>query len=162
MIIKKEALTLIEGTSKYEHSLLTGRIMGVLAGLMSEERGLWELTGILHDLDFDQTQDDRAKHGVVAAKMLQGKLPEDALYAIMSHDYRTGLQPLSKMDHCLIYADALAVLAEEGNLIKPVTEAMLSEAFTKISEKKLRIKNIMDRFPFMDQVNTLGLLNIVL
>jgi predicted hydrolase (HD superfamily) len=162
LIIKKDALTLIESSSKYEHSLLVGRIMRVLAGLLSGDRGLWELIGILHDLDFDQTLDDRSKHGVVAANMLQGKLPGDALYAIMSHDYRTGLQPLSKMDHCLIYADSLAVFAEVGNLINPVTEAKLLDAFNKISEKKPWIKNIMDRFPFKDQVNTLGLLNIVL
>jgi hypothetical protein len=39
---------------------------------------------------------------------LKDKLPEEAIHAIMSHDYRTGIRPLSKLDNALVFADSLA------------------------------------------------------
>lgn len=162
LISKRDALRLIEDSSRRDHMLLVGRIMGVLAGGVGGSRGLWETVGVLHDLDYDKTVEDRSKHGVVAANMLRGKLPEEALYAVMSHDHRTGFTPFSKLDHSLVFADALAVLAEEGGLEKPVTDEALEVALTKVSAGKPWIREILDGYPYRDVFNVAVILNIVL
>ena len=162
MISKKDALRLIEGSSRRDHMLLVGRIMAVLAGGLDGSRGLWETVGVLHDLDYDQTKEDRSKHGVLSANMLRGKLPEEALYAVMSHDHRAGFTPFSKLDHSLVFADALAVLAEEGGIEKPVTDEALEAALTRVSTEKPWIREIVYGYPYRDRFNAAVILNIVL
>ena len=162
LISKKDALSLIEDSSRRDHMLLVGRIMAVLAGGLGGSRGLWETVGVLHDVDYDKTVEDRSKHGVVAANMLRGKLPEDALYAVMSHDRRTGFKPFSKLDHSLVFADALAALAREDGLEKPVTEEALEAALTKVSAEKPWIRDLITGYPYADEVDLKAVLNAVL
>lgn len=162
MISKRDALRLIEESSRRGHMLLVGRIMAVLAGGLGGNRGLWETVGVLHDLDYDQTTEDRTKHGVLTANVLRGKLPEEALYAVMSHDHRAGFTPFSKLDHSLVYADALAVLAEEGGLEKPVTVEALDAALTRVSAEKPWIRETLEGYPYKDMFNAAVILNIVL
>jgi putative nucleotidyltransferase with HDIG domain len=162
LISKRDALRLIEESSRRDHMLLVGRIMAVLAGGLGGSRGLWETVGVLHDLDYDQTTEDRSKHGVLAANMLRGKLPEEAIYAVMSHDHRAGFTPFSKLDHSLVYADALALLAEEGGLEKPVTDEALEAAFTRVSAEKPWIREALEGYPYKDMFNEAVILSIVL
>ena len=92
-----------------------------LAETLGEDTEKWELVGLLHDLDYDQVQSDMAQHGIVASQLLHDKLPDDARYAIQSHDHRTGVQPMSTMDKALIIADSLA------NIIEDVTHELTME-----------------------------------
>ena len=82
--------------------------MKTLAKEWNQETRLWELVGLLHDIDWDETRYNKDKHGVIAGEYLKDKLPEKAIHAIMSHDYRTGIRPLSKLDNALVFADSLA------------------------------------------------------
>ena len=110
----EEAITLIEGSSKYEHSLLVSRIMKNLAKYFNKSEQIWVLVGLLHDLDYDIVI-DFSKHGLVASVQLQNKLPVDAIHAIQAHDYRTGIEPESLIDNALIFADSLAGFIESRN-----------------------------------------------
>jgi len=91
------------------HSLFVGYLMKRLAGMLEEDAGLWEITGICHDLDFDATRSDRSRHGLVAAEWLKDDLPPVALLAIRSHDHRTGVVSKSRLADALKLADAIAV-----------------------------------------------------
>jgi hypothetical protein len=82
--------------------------MRVLAEKWGQDNQLWEMVGVLHDIDWDETREAKENHGIEAATRLEGKLPADALHAIMSHDYRTGIEPESVLDDALIFSDALA------------------------------------------------------
>ncbi len=113
MISWDEALRLVRDTSKYAHALVVSVVMGGLARRLGEDEGEWGLVGLLHDLDYDEVGDDMSWHGVVASERLKGRLPEDCLYAIKAHDYRTGFKPKSKLDKALIATDSLAVLIEK-------------------------------------------------
>ena len=93
MISREDALELVKDCSKYAHLLLASKLMRRLAVRLGEDSLEWELTGLLHDLDFDEVRSDMSKHGVVAARKLKGKLPDHCLYAIEAHDYRTGIKP---------------------------------------------------------------------
>jgi len=112
MISRDEAIELVSGLSRFSHLLMVSAMMKKLAERFGENGKKWELTGLLHDLDIDDTQNDMSKHGVIAAERLEGKLPEICLHAIRAHDFRTGVIPMSKLDKALIAVDSVAVLVE--------------------------------------------------
>jgi len=138
MISEDEAIQLVKNTSKYSHALLVSAIMAELAKQLNEDVKLWRIVGLLHDLDYDEVREDMRKHGVVAAEKLKGRLPEEAIYAIKAHDYRTGFKPKSRLDKALIAADSAAVLMdkmkESGIELNPETFLMEIEKASKTTQ----------------------------
>ncbi len=147
LISKQEALKMIRNTSKYSHSLMVSAIMRRLAERLGENAEEWEIVGLLHDLDYDQTRNDMSKHGIVASEILKGKLPETCLYAIKCHDYRTGFKPKSKLDNALIVADTLAVIIEyiKRSGKEKLKPEEVKEKILKISENKPWLKDNLQR-----------------
>ena len=96
---------------------------------------------MLHDLDYDETKSARNKHGVVTAKRLEGRLPERCLYAIKSHDYRTGFKPKTKLDKAIIIVDSMVVLMEEiGKKHEELNVELLKAEIERVSDEKPWIK----------------------
>jgi predicted hydrolase (HD superfamily) len=145
VISKNEALRLVKGTSKYKHALLASAIMRKLAQRLGEDEESQELVGLLHDLDYDLVQEDMAKHGVVASETLTNKLPADSLYAIKSHDYRTGFEPKSKLDIALIIVDTIASIVEKVTAGGELSVIRLEEELERISAEKPWYKASLQR-----------------
>jgi len=135
LISKEEALDLIAGSTKREHSILVSRIMKRLAERFGEDPAEWEIVGLLHDLDYDLVKGDMSRHGIIAAKMLEERLSEEGLYAIKAHDHRTGFAPLSLMDRSLIAADALAIFIEDEEIDDDFREALLAKLDRENTDK---------------------------
>lgn len=112
MISKPEAIELAKNASRFSHALIASAMMKKTAERLGESSLEWELVGLLHDLDIDETRNNMNKHGIIASEALKGKLPEHCLYAIKAHDHRTGFKPESKLDKALIAVDSAAVLLE--------------------------------------------------
>jgi hypothetical protein len=91
------------------HSKFVGFLMRRFAEVLGEDHSLWEVTGLCHDLDFEQTAADRSRHGMLTAEWLKDDLPDGALQAIQSHDHRTGIRSESNLAEALRLADAVAV-----------------------------------------------------
>lgn len=91
MLNRESAITLVrEYVSKenlVKHMLATGACMKFLARTFGEDEILWELAGILHDIDYEHTVQDPEKHGLVSVKILEEKgiKDEKILNAILSH-----------------------------------------------------------------------------
>jgi len=144
MMTRDEAIKLLEEHSTkesiFKHSLAVGAIMRGLASHLNEDKDKWEICGILHDIDFPQTENDHAKHGLVAKEILSDKVSEDILYAIAAHNFEnTNVNPKSPMDYGLICADAVSGLVIATALIYP--------------DKKLasvKLKSISKRFKKKD------------
>jgi len=51
---------------------------------------LWDLIGLLHDIDYDYVERDMRKHGLEALNILRGFLPEITLQAIAGHNEHNG------------------------------------------------------------------------
>jgi putative nucleotidyltransferase with HDIG domain len=111
MLSKEEAIELIRqyisNQNKIKHMLAVAAMMKELAKRFGEDVNEWELVGLLHDLDYDLTQNERNKHGLIAANMLKGKLKKESLHAIQAHDHRTGLKPKTLIDKALIASDCI-------------------------------------------------------
>lgn len=104
------------------HCLATGAIMRNLAIRLGrgDEAGLWEVTGILHDLDFEQTSSDPAVHGTVTCSLLRDRLPGECLHAILSHNAENnGSTRESLLDSLLTAAECVTGLVTATALIYP-------------------------------------------
>ena len=94
-----------------KHSLATEAIMRALAKKMGKDEELWGIAGLLHDLDFSETKDDPERHALVAAELLAGRLPEDAVLAIKRHNAEMlGLKRETEFDLALTAAETITGL----------------------------------------------------
>ena len=124
MITRNEALQLITDTFEADnliyHSLATESIMRSLAGRKGEDPDVWGISGLLHDLDFEQTKDHPDRHGLVTVELLEGRLPADALQAIKSHNAEhNGTSRGCDFDHLLAAAESVTGLISATALIYP-------------------------------------------
>jgi putative nucleotidyltransferase with HDIG domain len=110
--------------------------MRALAGRLGEDRELWALTGLFHDLDQDQTGEDADRHAHLAAEWLrEAGVDERVLNGVLGHaheEYRTDL-----MSRAIVHADAVAGLLVASALVRPekATGMKVSSARKKLKEK---------------------------
>jgi len=161
-ISKEEALQMIFESSKLAHSMLVSKIMVRLAEQLREDPAEWETAGLLHDLDHDLVQDDPNQHGIKAAAILEGKVSEEVLQAIMVHDHRTGQKAITILDRALIFADSLAILIEDQSLDQDSDEEEIAEAITLEAIKKPWIPQAIDCFYSEIGLDTRAFLNLIL
>jgi predicted hydrolase (HD superfamily) len=75
------------------------------------------LTGLLHDLDYDQTAKDFPRHGLVTAEMLAGKVDDKIIYAIKAHPGH--VPAVSRLDQALYAVDPVTGLIVASALMSP-------------------------------------------
>jgi putative nucleotidyltransferase with HDIG domain len=124
MITRQQGLVLLQ---KYlrtknlvKHSYAVEAIMRAMAARLGEDPELWGITGLLHDLDFDFTKDEPAKHASMTIKLIGEFLPEESANAINAHNYQYTAQiPQTYLDKGLIAADAVSGLIIAAALVMP-------------------------------------------
>ena len=135
-----------------KHSLATEAIMRALAKKMGQDEELWGIAGLLHDLDFSETKDDPERHALVAAELLAGRLPEEAVLAIKRHNAEMlGLKRETEFDLALTAAETITGLIVATALVYPdqklasvkpksVTKRMKEKAFAaKVNRDHIRL-----------------------
>ena len=107
-ISREEAYQLV--VTKIGENNLLKHILAVEAGMrcmakhFNEDVELWGLTGLLHDLDYNETKDDEPNHTYLTADWLKEyNLPEEMLHAIHAHPGH--IPCLSKLDWALYAID---------------------------------------------------------
>jgi len=119
---REEALELVKSKVKnknlVKHMIATEACMRDLARHFHEDEDFWGLTGLLHDLDYDQTAEDFPKHGFLGAQMLEDMGVDDRIiYAVKAH---TGhVEAISTMDRALYAVDPLTGLIVAAALMHP-------------------------------------------
>jgi putative nucleotidyltransferase with HDIG domain len=124
MLNRDEALDLLKQHIKREklikHCLAVEAILGELSKSLNENTEEWRICGLLHDIDFEYTEKNPEKHGIISNEILKDKVSEKILYAIKAHNYEnTGCEPKSKLDFALIAADAVSGFLIATALIIP-------------------------------------------
>ncbi|MFH1218772.1 MAG: HD domain-containing protein [Candidatus Peregrinibacteria bacterium] len=104
------------------HSRETEVIMRGLAKHFGEDEDFWGVTGLLHDLDFEDINQDPNKHGNRTVEILKEAgydIPE-MFHAILSHcEEWNGVKRESKLDFCLSAAENLTGLISAYILMRP-------------------------------------------
>ena len=141
---RTEALKLIKENVKKEnlikHMLAVEAIMKNLAKYLKEDEKKWGLVGLLHDLDFEKTENEPSKHGVLAEAILSNKVDEEIIRAIKSHNFEhTKVEPKSKLEYALIAADSISGLIVACALVMPSKK--LEEVRVETVSKKFKQKD---------------------
>lgn len=119
---REEALKLVKEKVKnknlIKHMLATETCMVFLAEQFNEDKNLWALAGLLHDLDYDETVNNFPQHGFISAKILEElNVDNNIIQAVKAH---TGhVERKSKMDIALYAVDPLTGLIVASALMHP-------------------------------------------
>ncbi len=80
--------------------------MREMAAVAAEDKLIWGLAGLLHDIDLTETSADLSKHGLVGARILADlQFPDSIVQAVKSHDDHAGVPRSSRLDKALFCAD---------------------------------------------------------
>ncbi len=102
------------------HMLAVEAIMRGVARHFDENEEEWGLTGLLHDIDYEKTEADPEKHGLLAEETLKGLVPDALIRAIKTHNSKyTGIMPEHRMEKALIASDAMSGLLVACALVMP-------------------------------------------
>jgi len=160
MMSREEALKLVKErvsrSSLYRHMLATEAIMRELARKLGENEEIWGLTGLLHDIDFEETESQPEKHGLLAEEVLKGKVPEEVVRAIKAHNFeRTGVKPVSKLEKALIACDAVTGLVIACALVMPskkLCDVKLKTLRKKFKEKSFAPGSNREKIRFCEEI----------
>lgn len=124
MINRDEALTILHKYLQDEklrkHSYAVEAIMQNIAQYLEKDKKLWSIVGLLHDIDYEYTQNNPNEHGNVSAELLNDLLPNTAINAIKGHNYiHTGYLPTTYLDKALIASDAISGFIIATALVMP-------------------------------------------
>ena len=120
---RSEALEIVREYVKNDnlirHMLAVEAAMRFYAAKFGEDEELWELTGLLHDFDWEihPTLDQHPQEG--APILRERGVPEVVIRAILSHADHTGTPRQSRMEKALYACDEITGLITAVALVRP-------------------------------------------
>ena len=144
LLSREEALNILSRNIKrkniFNHSLAVEAIMRSLAKYLGENVETWGLAGLLHDIDFEETEGNPSQHGLIAEKILGDNVSSEIIRAIKAHNFEnTNINPETKMEKALIAADAISGLLVACALVMPSKK--LAEVKVETVAKKFKQKD---------------------
>jgi len=110
----------VENKNLINHMLATEAIMRALAKRLGEDEEEWGLTGLLHDIDVELTEEDMSSHSKLGADLARELGASEAMaHAILCHNEAHGVQRETKLDKALFCADPLTGLIIAAALVRP-------------------------------------------
>lgn len=119
---RDHALTILREKLKnnnlFKHCLAVEACMKELSECFNEDVAKWALAGLLHDIDYEETDKQPEKHGIIGAQYLEALgLDQEIIHAIKVHAGH--LAPESKLDWALFTVDPLTGLIVAAALMHP-------------------------------------------
>lgn len=119
------------------HNLEVGRAMRALAIHYNKDPELWQVIGILHDIDIELYGEELLNHCIEGKKLLQQEdIDEDIIEVIISHNDALKIPRDNLVKHCLYAADGLTGLIHAYVLMRPDKD--IQQATTKSVMKKYK------------------------
>jgi len=110
----------VKNKNLIKHMLAVEAVMGELAPRFGGEVPVWELTGLLHDIDYDLTCDSPEVHSLMGADILAGEgLSPELVNAVRVHNEQHGLPRDSMLAKALYCSDPVTGLIVASALIHP-------------------------------------------
>jgi hypothetical protein len=101
-----------------KHMLATEACLRGLARRFGEDEEKWGLAGLVHDLDYEQTKNDTARHGLAGAEMLKERNVEpDIVHAVLAHVSAVPAETM--LDKALYASDPITGLIVAAALMHP-------------------------------------------
>ncbi len=131
----------VKDPANINHSLEAEVVMRGLAKNLGEDEELWGITGLLHDLDWEETGEENPKeHGVKCLEYL-ADYPEELKQAIQAHNYNDNntQEPSTKLDYALRAGETVTGLIYACALVRP--DKKLASVKVKSLKKKMKDKS---------------------
>ncbi|PIZ56467.1 phosphohydrolase [bacterium (Candidatus Torokbacteria) CG_4_10_14_0_2_um_filter_35_8] len=141
---REQALKLIKQKIKnknlIKHMLAVEACLRDLAKYLGEDVEAWGLSGLLHDLDYEETVDNPKKHGVLSGKELKKLgISDEIIHAVKAHNEATGTKRVSKLDKAIYTVDPVTGLIVACALVMP--DKKLASLSVESIMKKYKSKN---------------------
>jgi putative nucleotidyltransferase with HDIG domain len=129
-----------------KHCLASEAIMRRMARRLGQDQDLWGITGLLHDLDFELTKDDPARHTLKTVEWLEAEgMPPEALKAIRAHNAEAlGIERSTVFDHALSASESITGLIVAAALVRPDRrlEGVKPKSIRKRMKEKAFARNV--------------------
>ncbi|MDY6854991.1 MAG: HDIG domain-containing protein [Thermodesulfobacteriota bacterium] len=129
-----------------KHSLATEAVMRAMARRLGYDEDSWGITGLLHDLDYEQTHDNPSIHGLKTTEILERKGADPKIIqAIKAHNAEAlGLQRKSDFDFALTCAECITGLIIATTLVYPDKKiaSVKSKSIIKRMKQKEFARNV--------------------
>jgi putative nucleotidyltransferase with HDIG domain len=124
-IERDEAVRLMEaylpGESLRKHCYATEAVMRAMAQRLGHDPDLWGLTGLLHDLDYDETKEAPSRHGLRTEEILKEKgVSPEILEAIKAHNAEAlGIERKTALEIALTCSECITGMVVATALVYP-------------------------------------------
>ncbi len=118
---REEALNLLSEWVKEPYQILHSKMVAAAvesyAEKYGEDKDLWYISGLLHDLDYYKHPEEHPK---VSLEFFKGKgYPEELIDAVAAHAWdRTGVEPKTKLAKALYASDEMSGLIYAYSLVR--------------------------------------------
>jgi len=110
----------IKNNNLIKHCLAVEALMKALARRFGEDEALWGLAGLVHDLDWEETQPEFTKHSLVAAEILTHEgFPAEVVEAVKVHNHIHGLEPKTMLEKALYATEEITGMIVAATLVLP-------------------------------------------
>lgn len=146
----QELMVHLKEKKRVNHSLAVEAVMRELARELNEDVEMWGLAGLLHDIDLEIVNYDLAKHGLIAASLLENlQVEEEIIHAIKAHNPNLRIKRLRNIDTALysvdhitrLIMDWLMELPHENRWNDPY-EYLIERYYNKTSVKEIECLQI--------------------
>lgn len=143
-ITREEALALMESyldtDSMRKHCLASEAIMRDLAPKFGADPDMWGLTGLLHDIDYNETKDKMDQHTLLTEKiLLERGVDKQIIEAIKTHNAENlGLTRSEPIHVALTAAETITGMLVAAALVNP--DKKLSSLKVKSVKKRMKAK----------------------
>ncbi|WP_165077178.1 HDIG domain-containing metalloprotein [Methanogenium sp. MK-MG] len=118
------------------HCRATAAVMRATAEALDEDADLWEVIGILHDIDYEEVGGDMQRHGDVGADLLLAAgLGEEVAGPVRRHNYVKYGDTDTPVDTALTAADNISGLVIACAMVKA---GSVSDVTAKTVKKKVK------------------------
>jgi putative nucleotidyltransferase with HDIG domain len=121
------------------HALSVEAVMGHFADRFDEDRQMWQVIGLVHDIDYEKYPD---QHCVKCVEIFrEHNWPEDYIRAVVSHGWGlcSDVKPETRLEKTLYAVDELTGLVASAALVRPSKSILDIKA--KSVKKKFKDKS---------------------
>jgi len=135
---RKEAFDLLKqfnrSDSLIRHGLTVEGVMGYFADKFGSDRQMWQVIGLVHDLDYEQYPDQHCTK--TREILMERNWPETYIRAVESHGWGicSNVEPQSLLEKTLYAVDELTGLISSACLVRP-SKSVLDITAKSINKK---------------------------
>ena len=139
---RDDALQLVEryiiNPNLKKHLVAVEALMRALAKKFGQDEELWSMAGLLHDLDWELTKDNPARHSLMSAEILTAaNFPPEIINAVKVHNFVHNIEPQTMLEKALYATEEITGLIVACALVTPskkLSELTVDRVLKKFKE----------------------------